>query len=220
MPELERSLRALEPDWPATPDVAARLRLEPRRRRRALVVAVAAAGAAALAAALAVPESRGALLRFFHLGGATIERVDTLPAAEERPLAAGLGVPASEADAARVLRTPFLPRRHGTLYEQGGFVSTLLRAPAPVLLSEFGSPDLVKKFVTGAVEEVEIAAGVSGLWITGAPHVVFFPGSSPRLAGNVLVWARGEVTFRLEGRALRRDDAVRLARAVLGTGGA
>jgi len=47
---------------------------------------------------------------------------------------------------------------------------------------------------------------------------VFFPGASPRLAGNVLVWATATRTYRLEGPGVRRDAALRLARAIIGTG--
>jgi hypothetical protein len=216
MAELERDLRQLPVDWPPTPDLAARLELAPRRlhRRR---LAVAALVAAAVGAAFAVPQSRSAILRFFHLGGVTVERVGTLPPAAERPLASGLGSPVGGAEAARVLGADFLPRSHGPLYERGGFVSTLLATPEPVLLSEFGSAEMIKKLATSAVEPVEVAPGVPGLWLSGARHAVFFPGTAPRLAGNVLVWASGGVTYRLEGRGLDRSRALRVAREVLGT---
>jgi hypothetical protein len=214
MTDLERSLRALPVDWPIAPDVATSLELRPRRRR--LLVPAVAVALAALAAAFAVPESRSAILRFFHLRGVTVQRVDTLPRAEERPLAAGLGAAVDDAGAEAVLGGPFLPPAHGALYERDGIVSTLLRGP--VLLSEFGAPEFLKKFVTSHVEWVQVAPGVQGLWISGAPHVVFFfPEASPRLAGNVLVWATDSRTFRLEGRDLAKDDALRLARAIMGT---
>ena len=213
---LERDLRSLGPTvaWPPTPDVASRLELRPRRRR-ALVVAVALA-VVALVAAFAVPQSRSAILRFFHLRGVSVERVGTLPRAQELPLAAGLGSPVDDAGALSVLGGPFLPAVHGTLYERDGIVSTLVRGP--VLLSEFGAPEFLKKFVTSNVEWVEVAPGVQGLWISGAPHVVFFfPEASPRLAGNVLVWATDTRTFRLEGRDLGRDNALRLVHEIMGT---
>ena len=216
MTDFERDLRSLESSvaWPPTPDVASRLELRPRRRR-ALVVAVAFA-VVALAAAFAVPESRSAILRFFHLRGVTVERVDTLPQAEERPLAAGLGSPVDDARARSALGGPFLPAEHGRLYERDGIVSTLLHGP--VLLSEFGAPEFLKKFATSNVEWLEVVPGVQGLWISGPPHVVFFfPEASPRLAGNVLVWATDSRTFRLEGRGLEKDDALRLAREIMGT---
>jgi len=215
MPELERTLRALELAWPETPDVAGRLELAPRRRRRRLALAAAACAAAAVAAAFAVPQSRSAILRVLHLGGVSVVRVGTLPAAEERPLASGLGTPVGAAEAARFLGRPFLPPGRRRLYLNDGFVSTLL--PGPVLLTEFGEPYLLKKIAgaTGA-EPVEVAPGVPGLWL-GARHVVVFPGAPPRLAGDVLVWADGHVTYRLEAPSLGRDEAVRLARRILGT---
>ena len=86
--DLERELRALPIEWPATPQfepVLAR-----RRRRWPLAVAIALA---AIAAAFAVPQSRGAILRFFDIGADKIEFVGTLPPAQERSLDAGLGAP-------------------------------------------------------------------------------------------------------------------------------
>ena len=110
MAELEHELRGLAAHvaWPETPDAAGRLELAPRRRpllgrRRALAIALAAA-LLALAVALAVPDARSSILRFLHLGGVTIERVSTLPAAEERPLASNLGDPVTPARAAVIAR--------------------------------------------------------------------------------------------------------------------
>jgi|SRR5581483_2176020 len=217
MAELERALRSLRVEWPETPDAASRLELAPRRPRRRLALAAGLA-AAALAAALAVPQSRSAILRVLHLGGVEVVRVATLPEAEERPLAAGLGRPVGDAEAARLLGTDFLPRRHGPLYEREGFVSTLLAAPGPALLTEFGSAGLIKKVATEQGEWLEVAPGVPGIWIAGPPHVVAFPAAPPRLAGNVLVWSAGAVTFRLEGRGLARAEALRVARELAGTG--
>ena len=94
MPELERALVQLghELDWPAEPDLGSRVRARIERKRFTppLVVAVALA-VVAFAIAFAVPQARSSILRFFHIGAVTIERVETLPAAQERPLAAGLG---------------------------------------------------------------------------------------------------------------------------------
>jgi hypothetical protein len=214
MTELERDLRALRVDWPEAPDFASRLELGPRRRRL-LVPALAAAAIVAVAAVFAVPQSRSAILRFFHLRGVTVERVGTLPKADERPLAAGLGREIDDATARSTLGGPFRPAAHGTLYEREGIVSTLLRGP--ILLSEFGAPEFLKKFATSNVEWVQVAPDVQGLWIAGAPHVVFFPGASPRLAGNVLVFATSTRTYRLEGKGLTKEDALAEAREILGT---
>jgi hypothetical protein len=219
MTELE--LLAREIEWPATPDVAGRLVLEPRRRSRRVLVAVALA-LLALAVAFAVPPARSAILRFFHLGGVTVERVDTVPPAQERPLAADLGAPISRAGARLELGRPFRlpPEASGArLYGAGGVVSAVLATPEPVLLSEFGSTGLMKKLASAStsVERVEIAPGVEGLWLSGGEHVFFGPSIPPRLAGNVLLWERGGVTFRLEGRRLGLKDALRLARSLEGT---
>src|SRR5213082_712784 len=97
MSELEPNLRSLaaELEWPPTPSIELRL-AERRRRLPRLAIAIALL-AVALAVAFAVPQARSAILRFFHIGAVTIERVGTLPPARERALAVGLGAPISRA---------------------------------------------------------------------------------------------------------------------------
>jgi hypothetical protein len=228
MTELERALAALaaEVEWPETPPFELRLEaVEPARprRRRLLVVAVALA-LVAIGVAFAVPQARSAILRFLHVGGATIELVSTLPAAEERSLAADLGRPVDRAEAAAALgRDEPLPDSFGRpqLYLRDGVVSALVAAPERVLVSQFRSdagPAFLKK-VAGAstgIEWVELAPELYGVWITGEPHVVIPPAASPRLAGSVLLWERDGVTYRLEGPELTRARALELARALLG----
>ena len=91
MSSLEQRLQQLgrELAFPPEPelDVAARAAGRPFPWRWAAL----AAAVVALAAAAAVPQARTSILRFFHLRGATIERVETLPAAQERSKAGGLG---------------------------------------------------------------------------------------------------------------------------------
>ena len=96
--ELERELRGLRVEWPQTPSSGSCSSRAAAQPPPAAPIAVALA-LVALAAAFAVPQSRGAILRFLHLGGETIEFVDTLPPAEERPLVAGLGPVVSTASA-------------------------------------------------------------------------------------------------------------------------
>src|SRR5919199_2875703 len=103
MTELERALVALGRglDVPAAPNFAplVRARLERRERvRRGLVVAFAA-GATAIAVAMAVPQARTAILRFFHIGAVTVTHVRTLPHATHASLTAGLGEPLVREDA-------------------------------------------------------------------------------------------------------------------------
>src|SRR5690349_22170833 len=103
---LESDLRALQVDWPETPE----FRLEPARsRRRAGYVLAFAIVAVAVGAAFAVPQSRAAILRFFHLRGASIEFVGTLPRADERPLTDGLGEVVSISVARSVIPGLLLP---------------------------------------------------------------------------------------------------------------
>jgi hypothetical protein len=78
-----------------------------------------------------------------------------------------------------------------------------------------GGFQVLKKMSGGAttIEPVTVD-GETGLWLTGAVHVFIAPGAPPRLAGNVLLWQHGELTFRLEGRTLTRAQALRIARSI------
>jgi len=229
MPELEHALRAVGAtvEWPPTPPLAlprdlAAGRVSSGRRRRTLVLALAAA-LLAIGIAFAVAPARSAILRFFGLGGVRIERVTTLPRAAERPLAASLGAPVSHSEAAQLLgeaaRLP--PGASGArLYASGPAVSTLLETRrGPLLLSELRADPgefLLKKLALGSthVEWVSVRRPNDAIWLAGARHVVVGPTAPPRLAGNVLLWQAGSITYRLEGRALGRSDAVALARAI------
>jgi hypothetical protein len=176
---------------------------------------VAAIAAAAVALAFAVPQSRGAILRFFDIGSARVQVVDTLPPAQERPLDDGLGarVPLAAARQAlpELLLPPLEPLPQLRL-APGDFVSLVFAYRGhPVLLSEFGNGDYLKKLVTGetSVESVAVRGG-EGVWLSGGDHVVFL-NRSPRLAGNVLLWATDSATYRLEGPQLTKAGAVALA---------
>jgi hypothetical protein len=222
--ELESELSALaaEIEWPQTPTL--RPELAPRRRlvrpRRSVALAIAVV-AVALAAAFAVPQSRGAILRLFGVGAVRVEFVDGLPAAQERPLAASLG-PAVTAAVARdllgrrPLLLPFAPAP--TLHARDVIVSLLfLHEGEPVLLSEINSARtrLLKKIALTTTRARWVRVGNDpALWIAGDRHVVIFPQAVPRLAGNVLVWAHGDLTLRLEGAHLTLRDALTLAETI------
>src|SRR5438270_10544407 len=145
MPELERALVALgsELEFPATPDLVGPVRRRLARRAPWRVLAFALALlAVAFGIAMAVPQARSAILRFFHIGAVTVERVETLPRAEQRPLATGLGPAldrnAAESRAQLAIRLPKLagapPQRY---YAQPGLIATLLRYRGkPILLAE------------------------------------------------------------------------------------
>jgi hypothetical protein len=217
--DLERELSSLGAaiDWPATP--ALRPELAPRRRslRRPLLV-LAALGLVALAAAFAVPRSRGAILRFLHLGGATVAFVDRLPPAQERALGSGIGPRVSQAEARAVLAGRLLLPRlapRPPLHLAGQVVSVLFRAGGePVLLSETytGSAPVLQKAAALGTHALRVRVGGDpGIWLSGRPHVVVFPGAPARVAGNVLLWQHGPLTLRLEGRTLTRARAEELA---------
>src|SRR3954470_19735473 len=168
--DLERELRALDVEWPATP----RLRLELARRRRRWPLAVAIA-LAAIAAAFAVPQSRGAILRFFHVGADRIELVDTLPPAQQRSLDAGLGDPVTVTYARAFVSQLLFPplERQPTLHRSGDVISLVFTYDGgPVLLSELRGPSfLFKKLVGGQTHPafVNVRNGGSGVWLSGKP---------------------------------------------------
>lgn len=230
MNELELRLEELgrELAFPSAPDlvpgVLARTRRKPFAWGR-VVVAVALA-LVALAAAFAVPSARSSILRFFHLGGATVVRVDTLPQSVERSRTAGLGLPATLSEAQRRAGLRLVPppgERPSRAYVLGdSLVTVALEAYGkPVLLSEFQSfgPGSLQK-LTGQdanVEETQVGHA-DALWIHG-PHAFEYFGRNGfheapvREHGNVLLWLHGPLTLRLEG-PLTKAQALELARRV------
>jgi hypothetical protein len=230
MTELERALVQLgrELDLPPEPDLRSRVRerIEQRRPRyrRALVPALALL-LVALGIAMAVPDARSAILRFFHIGAATIERVETLPPARERPLTAGLGPALSlrEAEARSGMLLILKGPRPQRFYAQPGLIATLLqyRGKAVLLAELQGDQTGIVKKLAGPGTRVEPAPiGSFGLWLEGGRHVLIWqPGAGevrqiePRLAGNVLIWAEGARTFRLEGD-LNKGQMLELGRQI------
>ncbi len=229
MTELELALVALghELDVPPTPALAPRVRERIERRsgrRRAFAVAFALV-VLALGIAFAVPEARSAILRFFHIGAATVERVETLPPAQVRPLVTGLGPARPRAAAERIAGISMvLPKfEHGAptrYYARPGAIATSFRAPRLVLLVELSGGQLgfTKKYASRqtTMAPVEVSGVYFGLWLSGGPHVVLWSTPSgeehatTRLAGNVLLWEADGRTYRIEGD-LSREEALRLA---------
>jgi hypothetical protein len=223
MTELERALTQLgrELEFPREPDLrgAVRSRIERRRWARPLVGAVALL-LVAFGIAMAVPQARSAILDFFHIGAVTIERVETLPPAEQRPLAAGLGPALTRAEAEERSGVPLVLEdvRPARFYARTGLIAALLRYRGkPVLLAELsGDQTGITKKLSPPDTNVEPAEiGAFGLWLTGGKHVLIWPGGEiePRLAGNVLLWTEGYRTFRLEAD-LNKGEMLRLARDI------
>jgi hypothetical protein len=248
MTELERALVLLgeELAFPEAPDVSARVvaRLtepsRPRRRRRALVLALAVLAVAA-AAAMAVPQARTAILEFFRLRGATVERVETLPrvpAATERALDLGQPLPDARADvkipevlvptalgppdAAYVAEEPY-GLRLTLVYEPGPGVPESPYTGVGILIGEFvgeGAVRFVEKMVAAGTQVEALRVGpYPALWIEGGPHAVLFDGETQvfedrgRLAGNTLLVERNDVLVRIEGE-MSRERAIEIAESL------
>lgn len=228
MSSLEQRLHELgrELAFPPRPDLAATARA-PGRPFPWRWVALAAA-VVALVAAFAVPQARTSILRFFHLRGATVERVETLPAAQERSSAGGLGRRLTLAQAQRRvgfrLLLPPLDAKPRVYVLDGALATVILRADGqPMLLSEYKARSyalLKKSAVEKTVIEPVTVKGERGLWLEGPPHTLtYFDRSGEfrertvKITGNVLLWTRGALTLRLEGR-ISKSQALRLARRV------
>src|SRR5207249_4057067 len=138
--------------------------------------------AVAIGIAFAVPQSRGAILRWLGLRGVRIEFVDRLPKVPPAgPLE--LGPRLSLADASRragfqVLTSPLLGQPDEVHFDgrQVWLLYGSLEAPL-LLLSEFegkADADFVKKVVTPQtrVEFVSVLGG-PGFFISGAAHFLY-----------------------------------------------
>lgn len=247
MTELEQALVRLGAaiTFPEAPDVAASVGVRlaeqrarrrfrvPERRRVALAFAVLAA---AIAAAMAVPPARTAILDFFHLRGATVRRVETLPRVPA-PIATelDLGQAASLARARRraefaVLVPEELGEPDAVYYSPvvaGGKISLVYRPRGDLprsrftgvgaLVTEFRGdlePEFVDKLAGQATRIQRLTIdGHPAVWLEGGPHVVVFRTvdggfgeDTARLAGNTLLVQEGTVLVRIEGN-LSRDRA-------------
>ncbi len=221
--------------------VAERLRAEPtplRRHRRRRVRRLAA-----LAAAAVMLIGGAAVAARFALRGVEIVEVPSPPVVTAPPgpnLA--LGRPATLAEArAAVPYEVRVPAALGAAdgifvntdapgqpvamtYEPRAGLSPDPRTGLGLLFTQFrGETDtaLIEKLLgpDTTVQQVSVG-GAPGLWIEGAPHAIGYRDAegrvfedSVRLAGNVLLWQEGEVTYRIEGH-LSRDEAIRIAESL------
>lgn len=232
--ELETSLRALAADvaFPPTPSLADAVatRLEPHRplwsrfAGRRVVVAVAIVLAAFAAVLAASPGARSAFLELFGIEGATVYRVERAPDVSRfGPLVRGQAVTLDEARRAVAFEV-LVPPTGGRPVERVfldrvvGAVSFVYCCPELILTEFLGEAVPYVQKIAGPdvrIEEVRVRGG-RGLWLEGAHAVVFRDSSGVvredelRLAGNVLLWERNGVTFRLEGD-IDREKALALA---------
>jgi hypothetical protein len=120
------------------------------------------------------------------------------------------------------LRTGFIEDQIILLYRARPGLPVAAFTGAGLLLTEFqariDTETVEQKVVTQAtLLEAVTVNGDPGYWIEGAPHFLayFDPSGNqvsdpPRLAGNVLLWQHGDVTFRIEAD-ISRDRALRIA---------
>jgi hypothetical protein len=249
MPELEHALVDLgrRIEFPPTPDLATRVRQRlaegrapgrgmPRSygRRRTLALAFALL-AVAIGAVMAVPQTRAAILEFFHLRGVSIERVgelQTVPIQRDfNKLFVGQQVSLDEARKRadfEVVVPEALGEPDGIYFQDtppGGMVSFVygtLEHPR-ALITEFRATvkDVIfKKAAANTQIEAVRIDGQPGYWLSGEPHDFAYSDENGefrqelvRLAGNTLLWERGLVTLRLEAD-VSKAVALRIARSV------
>ena len=229
MSSLEHQLERLGQDleYPPEPDVAPAVlvRLDrPPFPWRVVAVALAVL-AVAVGAVFAVPPARTTILKWFHLRGVTVERVETLPPAVE-PSQLGRPLSRDEAERAVGFELALPPGTNpGRVYVlDGALASVVLRAEGrSLLLSEYRAVDfsLLKKSATAkTVIEFVRVNGSPGLWLEGGPHTLTyfnrrgeFRQRTVLIRGNVLLWTDGPLTLRLEGR-LTKAQALDIARVI------
>jgi hypothetical protein len=230
MSELELRLSALRDEiaWPETPGLA--LELGPAPRRRPLLRPLALGLAvllAVLGAVLALsPGARSAFLELFHLEGATVELVETLPEVETQQADYGERVGREEAER-RVGFELLDLGEPDAVFVRGRTMATLVYGPPErprLVLSQLRGAvwdGFVKKAAgTGTTVEDVTVDGERGLFVTGDDHYVMFVDENSQitdeptyLAGTVLLWNRGPLLLRLEGD-LTRAEALELAESV------
>lgn len=161
-----------------------------------------------------------------------------LPLGERLQLGAPLSLPAAQQEVSFPILLPAQLGPPDAIYvatsPPGGEVTLVYhpRAGLPVtketgvglLLSEFqGRTDQVfisKAAGPGTTIAPVIVAGQPGFWLTGQPHAFLYQDTGGtarqqplRLAGNTLIWTRGDVTLRIES-ALAEDAALEVAGSV------
>jgi len=228
-------------EFPETPPLASTLDLRPaparaRPSRRTLRVLAIACVLLLLAVgtAFAVPASRNAILDWLGLRGVTIERVVSLPSVPATSDLA-LGDPVSLEEARALVELDVLvPETLGEPDEvyvdqttPGGRATLVYRdshGGIAALLTEFRgdlAPELIGKLVdaNAQAQAVTVTGGEQGVFLSGGPHLVFYRDANGdireetlRLAGNTLLWQRGDVLLRLES-ALPLEEALEVAQS-------
>jgi len=218
---LESELRALDVEWPETPEFA--LRLQPRRRRRRWVWP-----ATVLVGLVAVSPARSAVLDVLGLtGGAKIVRVAEPPEVTRGPLDLGRDTSLREARG----RLAFRPKLPAALGEPqrvrysariAGGALTLDWPGFSLTQFEGGATRFVKKLLDerSRVREVRVGSAF-GFYISGPAHYVVLDrkgeavdAAAALVDADVLLWDTPDgLSFRLETRR-GQGEALAAARSL------
>ena len=231
MNELERRLQELggEIAYPATPRFDLSFERPPARTSRLRPLALGFAILVAVVAGVLAfsPGARSAFLEIFHIRGATVERVETLPDVRAQRLDYGERVSRDEAERRVGFELLDLGEKPDAIFVRPDGLASVIYGdpPSPRLVLSQARGSIFEGFVkkTGGrgttVREVTVD-GEPGLFIDGDEHYVMFRDENGQisdertyLAGTVLLWNRGDLLLRLEGD-LTRDEALELARSV------
>ncbi|MGH2626932.1 MAG: hypothetical protein ACRDHY_09815 [Anaerolineales bacterium] len=221
--------------YPATPDLAARSGAAlpaPRLTRRAAWSYAAALLALLAVGVLAVPQARASVIEFLRVGAIRLilGPATATPVASPIPIVTPTGRALSGrttlAQARALARFPILlpayPAGLGPPDEvyfqqvEGQVVVTVWYAGGAPGIALYHITE--RDFALKAVEIVEqtTVSGLRALWVRG-PHLAQFQdfrvGEVQFVAGNVLIWTQGEVTYRLESQ-LSLEEAVRIAESL------
>ena len=218
------------------------LALRSGRARPAIAYAAIVVALVAVATLATFPGVRTAVADFLGIGGVRIERGGPLPTpAADLNLGESISlseaservdfdvlIPSELGEPDAVYLDPAVSGGQVALaYEAGPDLPAAPGTELGALVTQFAGAradeDALKKVTTndpGSSVEAVIVDGTQGLWISGEPHTIAYLEAdgdirtdTVRLAGNVLLWERDEVTLRLESR-LSRSEAVVIAESM------
>jgi hypothetical protein len=174
------------------------------------------------------PSARSTVLEWLGLKGVKIERrpADPTPAPTAAPTP-DLGRRVTLAQARDLVRYAVVAPREApdaVFYDQAVPDGAISMRFGDLLLTQFRgrtNSEFVRKGAgPGTPVEPVRVNGRSGFWLSGAAHEFVYVDAdgiirvdTRRLAGNTLLWLRGDLTVRLEGD-LTKEEALRFARSV------
>ena len=231
MNDLERRLQELggEIAYPATPRFDLGFERRPARAWSPGPLAVGFAVLLAVAAGVLAlsPGARSAFLEIFHIRGATVERVETLPDVRAQRVDFGERVSREEAERRVGFELLDLGEQPDAIFVRpDGLASVVYGDPAhPRLVLSQARGAIYDGFIKktadlGTIIDQVMVDGERGLFVDGPQHFVMFLDENglisderTYLAGTVLLWNRDELLLRLEGD-LTQEEALELAESV------